>query len=236
MQKILLTTTFLTVFHLVQAQLTVQGDSLINLGKYQLQLSKQGFPEQIDSLLAENVHFHFFRASDGKDIRLTSDGVHFTRRDRGNVEWNVTNASDELRMEVVASLRADGHLSYKVTVTALQDLDIKDITMHIPFQPEKAKEMKGLGLKGGARPDSNYSWKWETGQKGPAGAWIGGMKGGLQYSLEPGAWNNEGKGGIIVGIKGKSMLVNNYSGPRHLLKGDSLHFNFDLAAMSGKGK
>lgn len=236
MQKILLTTIFLILFHLVQAQLTVQGDSLISLRGTRIQLSRQGFPEQIDSLLAENIHFHFTRASDGKDIRLTGGGVRFTRRDRGRVEWNATNASDELRMEVVASLRTEGRLAYKVTVTAMQDLDMKDITMHIPFRPENAKSMIGLGLQNGPLPDSNYRWKWETGQKGPAGAWIAGAKGELRYSLEPGAWNNEGKGGVVIGIKGKSMLVNNYSGPRHLQKGDRLHFNFDLAAMSGRGK
>jgi hypothetical protein len=30
-----------------------------------------------NNLLAENIHFHFVRASDGKDIRLTPQGVQF---------------------------------------------------------------------------------------------------------------------------------------------------------------
>jgi len=213
MQKKILSTMLFVVSHLVQAQLTVEGDSVINLRDNRVQLSKQGFPEQINGLLAENIHFHFTRQSDGKDIRLTSGVVHFTRRDKHRAEWNDTSVSDELRMEVSAGVRSNGYLSYRVKVTALQDLDLKDITMHIPLQPEKAKEMKGLA--------------WSN---GPASAWIGTANSGLQYSLEPGAWSNAGKGGTVVNIKGKSMLVNNYSGPRHLQKGDSLFYNFGIRA------
>jgi hypothetical protein len=117
---------------------------------------------------------------------------------------------------------------------ALQDLDLKDISMHIPLQPERAKLIQGLGLQYGPRPDSNYRWKWAPGQKNPVSAWIGTENEGLEYSLVPGAWDKGGKGGTIVGIKGRSMLVNNYSGPRHLHKGDSLDYYFVLLVRKGK--
>jgi hypothetical protein len=243
--------------------LVVEGDSLINLLGRQILVSKQGFPEQIrtfftpemtdistspNNLLAENIHFHFTRQSDGKDIRLTSQGLHFTRREPGTVEWNATNAAAELQMDVHARLEFDGYLDYKVKVTALQDLDLKEIAMHIPFSPDIAKYMMGLGLKGGYRPDSVYQWKWDVAHKNQDGAWIGTVNAGLQYSLQdehyvrplntnfylqkplllPTSWGNEGKGGISVGIKGKSMLANNYSGARHLKKGDTLYYNFHL--------
>jgi len=214
MQKIFLSTTLLVAFHLLYAQgsnelavpMTIQGDSLIHLRGCQIKLSRQGFPEQIrifhnaattdttaapDYLLTENIHFHFTRQSDGKDIRLTSGRLDFTRRDPDRIEWNATNVSDELQVEISAALTSDGRLAYKVKATALQDQDLKDITMHIPFQPGKEKA-------------------------------------GLQYSLKPGAWDNEGKGGTVIGMKGKSMLVNNYSGPHAMRKGDSLHYDFNL--------
>ncbi|HVU56813.1 MAG TPA: glycoside hydrolase domain-containing protein [Puia sp.] len=243
--------------------LTVEGDSLVNLLGRQIQVNRQGFPEQIrtfftpemtdmgttpNNLLAENIHFHFTGQEDGKDIRLVSQGVHFTRKEAGTVEWNATNIAEELQMDVNASLEFDGYLDYKVKVTALQDIDLKDITMHIPFQPEKAKYMMGLGLKGGYRPDSLYQWKWDVAHKNQDGAWIGTVNAGLQYSLRdehyvrplntnfylqkplllPTSWGNDGKGGIAVGIKGKSMLANNYSGARHMKKGDILYYNFHL--------
>lgn len=242
--------------------LVVQGDNLINLLGRQIQVNKQGFPEQIrtfftpemtdittapNNLLAENVHFHFTQ-SDGKEIQLTSQGVRFTRKEAGTVEWNATSAAEELQMDVSAKLEFDGYLDYKVKVTALGELDLKDIAMHIPFQPEKASYMMGLGLKGGYRPDSLYQWKWDVAHKNQDGAWIGTVNAGLQYSLRderyvrplntnfylqkplllPTSWGNEGKGGIAVGVKGKSVLVNNYSGARHMKKGDVLYYNFHL--------
>ena len=243
--------------------LDIQGDTLIRLLGRSIRLSRQGFPEQIqtwftpemtdttdhpNNLLAENIHFHFIRASDGKDIRLTPQGTQFIQRSPGTVRWTATSASDELRMDVSAALEFDGFLAYTVKVTALSDLDLKDIDMHIPFQPGMGKYMMGLGLKGGYRPDSLYRWKWDVAHKNQDGAWIGEVNAGLQFSLRdehyvrplntnfylqkpllaPSSWANDGKGGIDVGIKGRSMLVNNYSGARHLSKGDTLFYNFNL--------
>ena len=243
--------------------LDIRGDTLIRLLGRSIRLSRQGFPEQIqtwftpemtdttdhpNNLLAENIHFHFIRASDGKDIRLTPQGVQFIQRSPGTVRWTAAGTSDELRMDVSAALEFDGFLSYTVKVTALSDLDLKDIDMHIPFQPDMGKYMMGLGLKGGYRPDSLYRWKWDVAHKNQDGAWIGEVNAGLQFSLRdehyvrplntnfylqkpllaPSSWANGGKGGIDAGIKGRSMLVNNYSGPRHLSKGDTLFYNFNL--------
>ena len=243
--------------------LDIRGDTLIRLLGRSIRLSRQGFPEQIqtwftpemtdtsdhpNNLLAENIHFHFVRVSDGKDIRLTPQGVQFTERSPGTVRWTATSTSDELRMDVSAVLEFDGFLSYTVKVTALTDLDLKDIDMHIPFQPDMGKYMMGLGLKGGYRPDSLYRWKWDVAHKNQDGAWIGEVNAGLQFSLRdehyarplntnfylqkplvaPSSWANGGKGGIDVGIKGRSMLVNNYSGARHFSKGETLFYNFNL--------
>jgi hypothetical protein len=243
--------------------LVITGDSVISLLGRAIQLNRQGFPEQIQTfftpemteigstpnrLLAENIHFHFTRQSDGKDIRLNPEGLQFILRTPGTVSWKAVSASGELRMDVGASLEFDGFLSYTVKITALADLDLEDITMHIPFQPEMATYLMGLGRKGGYRPDSIYRWKWDVAHKNQDGAWIGAVNAGLQYSLRdehyvrplntnfylqkpllaPISWANDGNGGIDIGIKGRSMLVNNYSGPRRMKKGDSLFFNFNL--------
>ena len=243
--------------------LTIQGDTLIRLLGRAVRLNPSGFPEQIqtffssemtditttpNNLLAENIHFHFARKSDGKDIRLKPQGLQFLQETPGTVTWKATSIADELKMEVSASLEFDGFLSYTVKVTALQDLDLKDIVMHIPFEKASAVYMMGLGQKGGYRPDSMYHWKWDVAHKNQDGAWIGMVNAGLQYSLRdehyvrplntnfylqkpliaPSSWANGGNGGIDVGIKGKSMLANNYSGPRQMKKGDTLFYNFNL--------
>jgi hypothetical protein len=243
--------------------LEIVGDTVVRLLGRSIRLGSQGFPEQIQTyftpemtemtdqptnLLAEGIHFHFVRESDGKDIRLNPGGVEIVERTPGTVRWTAINVSDTLRMEVSASLEFDGFLSYKVKVIALADVDLKDIVLHIPFQPEAAKYMMGLGRKGGYRPDSLFRWKWDVAQKNQDGAWIGTVNAGLQYSLRdehyvrplntnfylqkpliaPSSWANGDKGGIDIGIKGRSMLANNYSGERRMRKGDTLYYNFNL--------
>ena len=242
--------------------LTVEGDTLISLLGRKIQLSLQGFPQQIqtffspemteitttpNNLLAENIHFHFTK-QDGKDIHLNPQPLKFTQRSPGTIQWQATSLSNELRLDVHASLEFDGFLAYTVKVTALEDIDLKDIALHIPFQKDMATYLMGLGQKGGYRPDSMYHWKWDVAHKNQDGAWIGAVNGGLQYSLRderyvrplntnfylqkpllnPTSWANGDKGGIDIGIKGKSMLVNNYSGERLLKKGDTLYYNFNL--------
>lgn len=243
--------------------LEVVGDTVVRLLGRSIRLGPQGFPEQIrtyftpemtemtdrpTNLLAEGIHFHFVREADGKDIRLDPGGPRFVERTPGTVSWKAVSTSDTLKMEVSASLEFDGFLSYTVKVIALADIDLKDITMHIPFEQGAATYMMGLGRKGGYRPDSLFRWKWDVAHKNQDGAWIGAVNAGLQYSLRdqsyvrplntnfylqkpliaPSSWANGDKGGIDVGTKGRSVLVNNYSGERRMRKGDTLYYNFNL--------
>jgi hypothetical protein len=240
MQKSFLVLFILSAFLSAKAQTPDTGkpDSIIQLKGGQLRLTSFGLPEQIgvtgpsDSLLAENIHFHFTRQSDGKDIRLKSEGVRFTRSTAKSREWKATASSDELKVEITATLDNTGRLAYSVKVEVLTDLDVKDIVMHIPFRKEMGGYMNGLGMKYGARPDSMFLWKWKSGSRNAEPVWIGTPKTGLQYTLAGGPdWVNEGKGGIGIGIKGKSMLANNYTGPRSLKKGEYLYYVFNLQIM-----
>jgi hypothetical protein len=136
---------------------------------------------------------------------------------------------------------------YQVKVTALQDVALKEITMHIPFVKYFAKYMMGLGQKGGTRPE-DFKWKWDVAHKNQDGGWIGNVNAGLQYSLRdenyvrplntnfylqkplllPTSWGNAEKGGVDVVKKNGGILVNNYSGEREMKKGETLYYNFTL--------
>lgn len=225
-------------------------------------LDQNGFPKQIQTffsqemtdyttkpndLLAENIHFHFVRKSDGKNIKLKDGGVQFTKKEAGTVQWKTKNTNDSLEMELTGSLEFDGFLTYTVKVTALQDVALKDVTMHIPFNKTAATYLMGLGQKGGLRPEQ-LEWKWDVAHKNQDGAWLGNVNAGLQYTLRdekyvrplntnfylqkplllPSSWGNDNKGGVNIGIKGSSMLVNNYTGERELKKGEVLYYNFTL--------
>lgn len=240
--------------------LAVQEKTISLLGR-KIELNEDGFPKQLqtffnqemtgyadqpNTILYEPIHFHFTKM-DGKNLTLKNKGLRFTRQEAGTVAWQATSLNDSLQMDVSASLEFDGFSSFTVQVTAIQDIQFKDITMHIPIRKDMAKYMMGLGLKGGERPDP-VNWKWDVAHKNQDGAWIGNVNAGLQYSLRdenyirplntnfylqkplllPSSWGNDNKGGITVGIKGGSMLANNYTGERRMKKGDILYFNFTL--------
>ena len=241
--------------------LVIKNNTIRLLGR-KLEINNDGFPKQIqtffntemtgyknepNNLLTEPIHFYFTKLSDRKNMILKSSGVEFLKREPGTVEWKSTSSNDTLEMEVFASMEFDGFLSYRVKLTALQDINLKDIAMHIPFEKNKVKYMMGLGQKGGYRPE-NIDWKWDVAHMNQDGAWIGNVNAGLQYSLRdekyarplntnfylqkplllPLSWGNKNEGGITIAEKGKSILANNYSGERRMTKGDVLYYNFNL--------
>jgi len=216
--------------------LQVQGDSLILLSGREVLLNKQGFPQQIwidsagerTAMLAENVHFHFINQVDGKDFRLRGGEFAYNKKRRHWVSWHATSASDAVSMYVYGEILDKGVIALSVRVTAVEDVDMKDIVMHIPMEKGIAKSMQGLGRSGDYSFDSVYHWKW-PGKRFAEHAWIGSGSDRLGFGLMYGMiWWNGGKGGIDVGIKGKSMLVNSYSGARHMRKGETIKYNFNL--------
>lgn len=239
-----------------------RSDNSIYLLGRRFDINPDGLPRQIQTyfteemtsidtaahpLFTEPIHFHFTRALDGKDMKFRNGGVQFTRNEAGTIAWTAVNTNDTIEIAIRASLEFDGFVSYQVSVRALADVDMKEITLHLPFRKEAATYMMGLGQKGGLRPDS-VGWKWDTDHKNQDGAWIGAVNAGIQYSLRdenyvrplntnfylqkplrlPVSWGNGGKGGISVAQKGPSILANNYSGSRSLKKGDTLYYNFNL--------
>lgn len=237
-------------------------DTIISLLGRKLFLNKDGFPAQVqtfftpemtgigtkpNNLFTEPVHFSFYDADGKQPLQWNTSGVNFIKKEPGTVGWQSTSTSTALQMDVNATLEFDGFLNYTVKFTALQEMAFSDINFHLPMQPEAAKYMMGLGLKGGSRPDI-LQWKWDVAHKNQDGAWIGSVNAGLQFSLRdekysrplntnfylqkplllPASWGNDNKGGIDVFQKDKSVLVNAYSGSRNMKKGDVLYYNFNL--------
>ncbi|MGH2565889.1 MAG: glycoside hydrolase domain-containing protein, partial [Ginsengibacter sp.] len=241
--------------------LKVSGNTISLLGR-KIELNKDGFPKQIqtfftpemtgftsqpNNLLKEGIHFHFIKKNDSKDIQWKNSGLKFIMQQPGTVQWVATNTSADLSMEVKASLEFDGFVSYSVKVTALNDVDLSNISMEIPFAKQYAKYMMGLGEKGGYRKE-NFQWKWDVAHKNQDGAWMGNVNAGLQYSLRdenyvrplntnfyllkplllPTSWGNGTKSGINISEKENAVVADNYSGERSMKKGDVLYYNFNL--------
>ncbi len=239
--------------------LVVKDNSIALLGR-KVVLDKTGFPKSIQTYFTPEMTSFSSKAKDviNAPINLIAEngsgiekwqpkGVKFTEKQAGTVKWEATNTSADLQMDVTGSIEFDGFAAYTVKVTALRDVDLKDIRMEIPFNKDAAKYMMGLNLKGEKRPAS-YEWKWDVPHKNQDGAWIGDVNAGLQYSLRdenyvrplntnfylqkplllPTSWGNDNKGGINISENGNGVLVNNYSGARSMKKGEVLYYNFTL--------
>jgi hypothetical protein len=240
--------------------LQVQGNTISLLGR-KVTLSADGFPSQIatfftpemtayqqqpNNILASPMHFVVSNTND-KSISFKSNGLLFTKKESGTVEWKSSSKADKLKMDVSASLEFDGFVSYHVTLIALEDVSLSNTSLQIPFNKVYTRYMMGLGQKGGYRP-SSFNWKWDVPTKNQDGAWIGNVSAGLQFSLRdekyvrplntnfylqkplllPTSWGNSNKGGINISEEGSNVLINNYSGERLMRKGDSLYYNFTL--------
>jgi hypothetical protein len=239
--------------------LVVKANTIALLGRKVI-LNKTGFPKNIQTYFTPEMTSFSTKAKEviSAPISLVAEnnngaekwqskGVKFTETQAGTVKWEAVNISTNLQMDVSGSIEFDGFALYTVKVTALQDVDMKDIRMEIPFNKDASKYMMGLNLKGEKRPDS-YEWKWDVPHKNQDGAWIGDVNAGLQYSLRdenyvrplntnfylqkplllPASWGNDNKGGINITEKDNHVLVNNYSGSRTMKKGDVLYYNFTL--------
>jgi len=161
----------------------------------------------------------------------------------GRASWTVQGTSAHFVMIVEGALEYDGMLDYRIALVAREDVAVDDIALPVDLQADAAEYMLGLGRKGGKRPAA-VDWKWAV-ENHQEGVWLGAIHKGLQYVLRddnyvrplntnfyrnqplnmPPSWFNEGRGGIRITEEGGTVTARNYSGPRELLAGDTLHFN-----------
>ncbi len=199
------------------------------------------FADEPEPILALPLVLKTTRA--GRPERFEAAPFDVEAEARGRARWTVESASDHFQMTVEGALEYDGMLDYRITLKALADVTVDDIALPISFVPDAAEYMLGLGRKGGKRPAA-IDWKWAV-ENHQEGAWLGGIHKGLQYVLRddncvrplntnfyrnqplnlPPSWFNEGRGGIRIDEEGGAVTAYNYSGPRTLAAGDTLHFN-----------
>lgn len=234
-----------------EADYLLADSTTFRLNGRKITLFKTGFPEQFTSyfkpdlngtdtiaynMMYEPVHFHIVNTATHKDIAFISSGITFQTKQADSAVWTAVNTSPLLQMQVTGKMYSGSLLSFTVTLTALQHVELDEIKMHLPFTFPTAQYFRGLGYEGGVRPDT-VNWKWNGPVPYGRGAWIGAANAGIWYMLEdgdggnsgaPASWGNNGNGGIWVGLKGKSILADNYSGKRSMRQGEVVHYNFSL--------
>ncbi len=238
----------------------VKGNEISILGRKML-LNQDGLPKKIQTfftpemtslsktpkdILQSPINLQI-KDANGREIFWKYNDLEFTKKERGTVEWQNSMIAPQVQINISGHAEFDGFVSYQIKITATQDVDLQDIGLGMPFNPEAAKYMMGLGEKGEKRPDK-FSWKWDVAAKNQDGAWLGDVNAGMQFSLRdekyvrplntnfylqkplllPSSWGNDGKGGIEIANTENAVTVNNYSGSRTMKKGETLYYNFNL--------
>jgi len=230
--------------------------SLKILGR-EIHLGKMGLPEEVNSYFDEEMNYLknkpepilaapvIFQVigQDQKIEKWKSKVYKIKQAYKAEGSWDVLNESDNFILKVNGCLEYDGTLNYKLELISKKDIDIKNISLKIPMEPDAAELMVGLGNTGGKRPEE-FSWKWDVNFH-QEGVWLGNINKGLQFVLRdnnyerplntnfyhnkplnlPKSWGNNRRGGIKIKKKDGSILVDNYSGEREIKKGEILNFN-----------
>lgn len=179
---------------------------------------------------------------------LKPGSIRITERTNASAGWSVTQKSRNFEVVCSGQFGFDGLADYKIQVKSLNDVQVKDIRLEVPYTVYAAKYMMGLGRKGGFRPDSLINWQWDT-SKHQDKVWIGNINAGLNFCFKdenyvrplvniyysqgklnlPASWGNRNKGGIhILPEKAGTVLLQAYSGQRSMTKGEVLNYNFSM--------
>jgi hypothetical protein len=243
--------------------LAVDGFTIGCLGR-SLTIGRDGFPALIQSYFAPEmtrlqakpvpvtagpIKLHVLDEAGREHVWTPSvTGPRLGQRGPGAVAWEADNCNGGLLMRVEACMEFDGFVDMKVAVTAQSDISVADIRLEVPWSPEAARYMMGLGQKGGARPES-FDWTWDQ-KKNQDALWIGSVNAGLQVGLRgenysrplntnfylskplnmPPSWWNGGRGTVTVRADGpaRAVVMTAAPGPRPLRRGETLHFDFTL--------
>jgi hypothetical protein len=198
-----------------------------------------------DDILAAPVNFTA-EVEEGK-IDWQMDRPKIVRRKLAWVTIKSSKKSGSLSLSSRAEMEFDGYINFHLALKADKEIDLRDCYLDIPLKRVFAVYMMGMGCKGGYRPEK-WSWKWDQ-KKHQDSVWVGNVTGGLQCKLKgpdyrwplvnihyhhrpllmPEAWFNDGKGGCKVEQAGDdSVVIRAYSGPRKMVAGQELRFDFAL--------
>ncbi len=235
----------------------LDGQTVRILGR-ELQFNDLGLPaairttfaptnDRIDSeptdILASAMRFDVETSAGPARWRAASPAPTVLDHSSGAITWQAEARADDLTLTVWAKMECDGYTNFRLSLSAGAAHDLQDIAFEIPFRPEAASYMMGMGLRGGRRPGS-AQWTWHPDSLGNQ-FWLGEVNAGLACKLkhveddwaishmhETGLyrdWSNDGLGGVAMSeVDDGAVLVRAYTGPKTIRPGETLHFNFGL--------
>ncbi len=240
--------------------LVVNGSTISCLGR-SLTFGRAGFPAAIRSffspevtslekegrnILASPVNL-IVEKTDGQILKWREEGAKIVMQAPGAVSWEAASEAGPLGLDLHGRMEFDGFVEFKISLSAKEAIEVKDIRLEIPVAAEVTKYLMGLSFKGGLRP-AEFEWFWDQ-KKNQDALWIGDVNAGFQISLRaenyerplntnfylskplnlPPSWWNEGKGDVTVRERDSgTVLLRVSSGSRRLAPGEILHYDFNL--------
>lgn len=221
--------------------LQIEGATVRCLGRT-VTLDGSGLPAMIASgpnpALARPIRFTVETAEGPGSFR--PEPLQWVSRSPARVAWKCRGTAANATLECAGDLEYDGHLTYRIDLTAIGDLDLRDARLEIPMRPEAAPYVLGAGHPGGTRP-RDFAWSWQ----GPFNSfWVGSADVGVHCKLlggsytgpmlnlyhpaPPAAWHNGGKGGVTVRDRDGAVLATAFGGARRVPAGTTITFAFSL--------
>lgn len=219
------------------------GDNAYRLTNKILTVDKGGMPGsfKVDEteILAEPLAF-IVESEKGIEQFTLPENVVLLKNEPGVMSGSWESHSDNIEIHGEGVIESDGYVNYKVTLTASNDVILKDIRLEIPVSESVAGYMIGMGLPGTIVPQQHQS-----GWKGPHDSfWIGNTSAGIWCELRggtyhgpllglyhpayPSSWYNEDKGGFRIKKELNEVKAVVYSGEREMKSGEKLEFEWSL--------
>lgn len=199
-----------------------------------------------NEVLAGAMRF-VIETADGEE-ELSPARFRIERQTPAEIQWSARMQNRRFTVNSRGVLGFDGIACLQLEVKARREAEVRDIRLEVPYTDYASRYLMGLGHKGGLRPDSLISWRWDV-HRHQDKVWMGNVNAGLNlrfkddrfvrplvniyYALGPlrlpDSWGNGGRGGIRIApaAGGVTRLVA-YSGARTMKKGECQHFNVDL--------
>ncbi|WP_215222735.1 glycoside hydrolase domain-containing protein [Echinicola shivajiensis] len=218
-----------------------EENSVYSLTQKHLQFSDQGLPSSVliknKEMLNRPISFKV-QNQNGTEEFAAKNAEEFIVKDDGLISSSWKGISDNFSYEGLKTVESDGYIKYVISLKALKPVQVKDISLEIPFKREVAKYMMGMGLPGTDVPEEHHaSWK------GPHDSfWMGSTEAGLWCELRgreyhgpllnlyhpeyPDSWYNDGKGGFTIKSNQEEVTAIVSSGERSLAVGEELDFEW----------
>lgn len=206
---------------------------------------------QLDSSVANKIlngeMIFVIETATGREI-LKPGSVCISKRTNASIDWTATQKNRNFEVICTASFGFDGLADYRIQVKSLNNIQVKDIRLEVPYTAYASTYMMGVGEKGGFRKDSVIDWHWNV-DKHQDKIWMGNINAGLNFCFKdenyrrplvniyyslgklnlPASWGNANKGGIRIGKEQNGeVLLSAHSGERTMTKGETLHYNFSM--------